>query len=524
MNRFFCVVSVLLITLVGGCGRAALPRVKIGIWYWHSPFQLTAQELTWVKKIGISTIYVRAATLTTDGMRIKTMIPQQWRSNAGGVPVVLTFNFDSGLGSHFKELANSTIAPDVIAGIVRERTTALGHGIHVTGVQMDVDCPTRLLPKYADLLVKIRAGLLASKALVPGDSFSSTALQTWLNSRDYQELADACDFVVPQFYEGRTGHTINTVQPISDASNLARGMDHAESAGKPFFVGLGIYGHSLLYNERGALIGMYHGMQPEDALRHPSLKLEKQAAIKEGSQNSGEHLLVLRAVRPDLNGRGLGYRIAYVLPGAEMLTRELKIFEESRSSHCQGIILYRFPELADELSLPLPTIAQALSNHPATLEIKPTITGRAVPWSLIGTDKVAKRPPYEFTLAAESIGTAPTLPGPDALTMMVRFDHAGLEGCEPGDFDRAATGRFGRDGSFTACAPAHANAVLFRRFDLRPGARIKSGPIEVGPDGPIPTEIVWEGRSGSGPNSGIVPVKKSYQVRGSKPPASKTSE
>ncbi|MDR3691105.1 MAG: DUF3142 domain-containing protein [Fimbriimonas sp.] len=471
--------------------------MKVGIWYWHTPFQVTNEELGWLKKIGVSTIYVRTATFTTDGVHVKTMIPQSWKSDAHGMPVVLTFNFDTGLRSHFEKFANASMAADIAPAIARFRSSAKSKGIRVTGIQMDVDCPTRLLPKYASLIRDIRSRLEVDGALGAHDSFSATALQTWLNSGHYQELADACDFVAPQFYEGRIGRTIDTMQPAADAENLANGMARAESAGRPYFVGIATYGHALLFNRGGQLVAMYHGMQPEDALRHPSLQFEvtypmaangKRAGPNEGI---GENLLVVKAVHPDINGRGLGFRIAYVLPTAEMLARELKIVRESASSNCQGVILYRFPEAADELNLPLETMAQSFAGKPTSVEIDPSLARRSVPWSLIGTGRSAKKVPCDYTLTVKSTGTAPTMAAPGAVSVVVAFDGIGLEGVEPGDFDRAQTGVLTPDRSFQPCAPAHANAVLFERNQMLPGAKLRAGAIEVGADGPSPVKMSW---------------------------------
>jgi len=473
------------------------PPMKVGIWYWHSPFQVTDAELGWLKKIGVSTIYVRAATFTTDGVHVKTMIPQTWNSNAKGMPIVLTFNFDGGLRSHFEKFSNATIVADVLPAIARIRKTARAKGIHVAGIQMDVDCPTRLLPKYARLIHSIGDGLRKKGTLESKDSFSTTALQTWLNSRHYQDLVDACDFVAPQFYEGQIGRTLDKVRPVADAGNLENGMARAESAGKPYFVGIATYGHALLFDKGGRLIAMYHGMQPEDALRHPSLSFEGTFPMAENGRRAGardgigEDLLILKAVHPDMNGRGLGFHIAYVLPTAEMLARELKIVRENASSNCQGVILYRYPEVADELNLPLQTMAQSFAGKKATVAIEPSLKRRSVPWSLIGTGQTANKVPYEYSLTVKSIGSAPTMATPGAVSVMVAFDGIGLDNVEPGDFDHAQTGVLMSDRSFRACAPAHANAVLFDRYHMLPGATLHAGAIEVGADGPSPKEVSW---------------------------------
>jgi hypothetical protein len=454
--------------------------MQVGIWYWHTPFQVSKDELGWLKKIGVSTLYVRAATFTTDGVRVKPKMPQRWQSNAEGMPVVLVYNFDAGLRSHFEALPNKGMADEVV------------------GVQMDVDCPTRLLPKYADLLRLTRVGLVANGALAHGESFSATALQTWLTSNDYGKLAEACDFVVPQFYEGRVGRKVGDVQPIADTQNIAPGMRRADAVGKPFFVGVATYGHSLIYDERGKLVGMYHGMPPEEALRHPSLRFDRTTPLTEKGQGIGENVLVLHAVHPDQNGRGMGYRIAYVLPTSKMLARELESVHANPSSNCRGVIIYRYPELGDEFSLPLPTVAQVFAGKPTNLEIKPELTRRAAPWSLIGDRPAAKKTPFDYSVSLRSIGTSSSLASPDAVTVLVYFNGEGLDEAAVGDFDEVKMGRVDPRKQFIPCAAAHANAVLYRRNVLLPGVRIRSGSISVSADGPRPAHVYWTVRNDDG--------------------------
>jgi hypothetical protein len=488
--------------------------MKIGIWYWHTPFDVSKDELGLLNKIGVSTIYVRTLTFTTDGVRVKPEFPQHWNSNAGGLPVVLTFNFDAGLRSHFEELPNAGIATAIANGITRARQYAVNHQINVTGVQMDVDCPTRLLEKYADLLTKLRPELTKQGALLTKDSFSATALQTWLTSKSYVNLADACDFVAPQFYEGRVGTEISRVQPIADDQNLKPGMEQANSTGRPFYAGIATYGHALLYDDRGELAGMYHGLPPEDALRHPSLKFERTYPLAEDGSEAdaktsiGENLLLLKAVRPDLKGRGLGFHVAYVLPSAEMLARQLRVIRESRPTNCQGVILYRFPEPNDEMSLPLQTVADTFEGKATTVSLKSEIARKSVPWSMIDGGERAKTPPYDYTVTVKSVGNAASLAAPDALSVLIAFDGTGLSEVRPGDFDEIHTGVLVEGNRFQPCAPSHANAVLLRRYHVLPGDRLRSGPLEVDADGPSPTHLYWNVRpeGGFGALSGsIVP-------------------
>ena len=489
--------------------------MQIGMWYWNTPFAIMPSQAKLLDEIGVTTLYVRTSTFTTDGKRLKRSVPQTWGAQSGSQKVVLTFNFDGGLRSHLSELPVETMARDVAAGIGRSRKEAVAQGIKVSGFQMDVDCPTRLLPKYAELLVKIRQRLVANGDLQPGQSFSATALQTWLNSRHYQDLADACDFVVPQFYEGEIGRSIDRIHPISDTDNLVPGMNRADRTGHPFFAGLGIYGHSLLFSPKGKLIGTYHGLKPEEALRHPSLETQSEIALDDWGHQAdpkqyiGENLLVLRAMKPDQFGQGLGVKIAYWVPTAEMLRRELNIVRTSRPSNCQGMILYRFPEPTDALSLPLPTVRAAILGEETQPSLDIKMSRKAVPWSLIGTEKTAKGPPYEYHLTLRSLGDVPTDVSPHALGILLRFSGEGIDLAELGAFDSVIPGIVSSEGSFQPCALPHANALILKSFYLGPGATLRSGAIRVAADGPKLEKVEYHAKF----NGGFVPYLGSNEPR-----------
>ena len=455
-------------------------------------------------QIGVSTLYVRASTFTTDGKRLKRSVPQTWGAKAGSQNVVLTFNFDGGLRSHLSELPVRDIAEDVVIGIDRSFHEAMTQGIPVAGIQMDVDCPTRLLPKYAELLVQIRKGLASKGDLGAGQTFSATALQTWLTSRHYQDLANVCDFVAPQFYEGEIGRSLNHIHPIADTDNLIPGMSRADRTGYPFFVGLGIYGHSLLFSPKGKLIGTYHGLKPENALRHPSLETLSEIALDDTGHQAtanryiGENLLVLHAVKPDQYGQGLGVKIAYWVPTAEMLRRELEIVRSSRPTNCQGVILYRFPEATDPLSLPLPTIRAAISGEKLDPKLDAKVTRRAVPWALIGTEKTAVIPPYEYHVTLRSLGNVPTDVSPHAIGVLVRFNGTGIDLAELGSFDSVIPGIVSPEGQFQPCALPHANSLILKSNYLAPGAILKSGAIRTRADGPKLERIEYHGKFNGG--------------------------
>lgn len=64
----------------------------------------------------------------------------------------------------------------------------------IIGLQLDLDFPTRLLPRYAEVLRHVRA------ALPPSTKLSITGLPTWMSSGDLGLVLGEVDFWAPQFY------------------------------------------------------------------------------------------------------------------------------------------------------------------------------------------------------------------------------------------------------------------------------------------------------------------------------------
>lgn len=454
------------------------------MWYWHTPFRITAAEKSTLREIGVRTLYVRGGTFTTDGKRANLAFGQRWETGLRDLDVVLTLNFDGGLVSHLEEIPVETLATDVGKGIEKAMNAAAAVGIRPVGVQLDIDCPTRVLPRYAALLRAIRPHVKGS--------FSITALPTWISSSKIDEVAEAVDFIVPQFYEGRTGQTLTDLQPVSDSGAVRKGLERLGKKGRPFYAGLAAYGHAMLFAPDGKLTAMYRGLGPEDAMRHPSLRFEGAGPLGD----SGEERLVMRAVRPDANGRGLDFRIAYTLPTADMVRRQVKAFQEARPANARGFILYRFPEPFEAMALPLVSVRQALKENGLSDEptLKVDLESKAVPWALIGTGEKG-RVPRDLVVKAEVTGPVGSAAEPGAVTVVVELDRAGIEGVAPGDFDEVRLGRIEPDGSARDASPARANAVKLLRHHVLPGQRLRSGAIEIGTDGATRARMRWSVKS-----------------------------
>ena len=271
--------------------------LEVSLWYWHSPFRLEAKECDLLRALNIRSLYVRAGTIERGENGVTAVLPQTWEQIGPNAPAVhLVFNFDYSMVRHFSELDNATIA-GVVAGAAKQaRSRAEAAGLRVIGVQMDFDCATKRLPKYADLLRKIRTALAS-----PDLQLSITALETWYENGDLSGVLDGIDFAVPQYYEANLPASIAHFSPVSDFKAAARGLERAERFGKPFYAGLPAYGHALMTDETGKILGLYREMTADNATRHPAFQFVRAFPANangqpaQNSQNSiGENLAGFR--------------------------------------------------------------------------------------------------------------------------------------------------------------------------------------------------------------------------------------
>ena len=471
-----------------GCSHVRHSPLQIGYWYWNTPFSLDRHQTTLLQQAGVTQLFVRAGTLTTDGKRVKEFISQQWAGKADPFKLTLVFDFDAGLDRHFSEISQETISSDAaraIAIVCQEARSKVGS---YEGIQIDADVPTRLLPKFAWVLTDLRRRLTQAGTLQPGMKFSTTALATWLRSSDYPKVAAACDYTVPQFYEGITGKDLADLQPISSPGQLSKDLGRAVRFGTPFWAGVACYGHALLFNKDGSLAATFHGFGPEKAVTNPSLAEESIGTV---NSKSVEDALVMRIAQSDEDGKWVGDRIAYILPTPDMLKKQLQVVESSPSDSCVGLILYRFPANEGPMALPLETTVPILRGADVHVKVKVNFTKASEPWALMEGMQKSDKMPKSYTLRVRSIGDSPTLVSRSAARFLVLFDRRGIPDPEPGQFDSATPGSFD-DGLFSPCSPANANAVLFTKAYLAPGDSLTSGTLSTDGDGATPMQVQWK--------------------------------
>jgi hypothetical protein len=349
--------------------------------------------------MGVRELFVRTGTFKRDGDGARLTLPQEWRSNANGLPVHLVFNFGYDLVRGFKSISTDRLSQYVVGAIRAESKRAELAGINVAGIQLDFDVPTGHLARYADFLRQVRRQIPVSDTLHKSSSpraFSITALTTWLRSPAYRNVCEAVDFTTPQFYEAEVPATLDRLAPISNLTRFDRGLEDADRLGFPFYAGVPAYGHALVFDPRGKLLGLFHDMAARQAARSGIFRFDKswgsdaRGTPATSASYSGEDMVQF-STQETTGDRGIGARLIYDLPTPDLVARHLTLLRSHRLSNCRGVILFRYPERYESQTLPLTSLAAALQGRPAAPKLDLKIETASVPWDLIETGRTARR-------------------------------------------------------------------------------------------------------------------------------------
>ncbi len=492
-----------------------LPPLRVALWYWHTPFRVTAADVNELRAMGVGELYVRAGTFRAGEGGLRLVLPQRWETRADGLRVHLVFNFDYGIVRSYATADNAAIERAVLDAVRRERAEAEQAGLVVAGVQLDLDCPTKRLPKYAELLRSLRRRLRAQRL-----SLSITALQTWFDGGDVRSVMGAVDFTVPQYYEGEVPKSLDALAPVSRIARMRRGLRAAGRTGLPFMAGIPAYGHATVYDRSGRLVGMFRDMGLDDLARRPGFRLLRSYASDAAGQSArrdtaiGEDIHEFAAEVPASDTGQRGYRIVFEVPTPELVRQHLALLRAERPRNCLGVLLFRFPEAGEAATLPLRSLASAWRGERSEAAIRVEVQVRSAPWELIDTGRKASRPPFDVSLLVTNTGSASTYLAPDALRVAIGLDRPGAADVSAGSADTVDAGYVPglKEGGATtgglSSGVLRGNVFRFSRLRLAAGETARFGPIRVPADGATKLWGEWSaiGTSGFARLHGEIPV------------------
>ncbi len=186
----------------------AVDEVPVAFWAWRtqSPNELDIQ--TAVEKTRAQVLFLRAGQIDYQDGKLRRIRPL-----AGpfpkGIKLHLVYNTTRAVLDQLGSIDSGTLASEIAAAFGEDLNRATHDGADVNGLQLDIDFPTSLLPRYEQTLIAIRPKIR------PGTELSITGLPTWLHSPALNSVLQNVDFWVPQFYGGEIPTRSSQSIPIS---------------------------------------------------------------------------------------------------------------------------------------------------------------------------------------------------------------------------------------------------------------------------------------------------------------------
>lgn len=310
--------------LAGGCERKASPASSPlsqdkapAFWIWHRSSALSDREIASVEKSGGGLLYRQIAEF---GWRDGAWSPRPL-GTAGvlndAIPVV---RLDPGPAMMER--------PDAAASLSKW----LRHyfdGKVPSSLQLDYDCPVRLLPRYGSFVSDLRSHLGLEK-------ISVTALASWIDSPAFPRFADSADELVPMFYDLTMDPPGDVVAgkfvPMTGTDTVQR-IERWKKCRRPWRAGLPNFERLTLFKADGTLLGHLRQWSPEALADAPFLN--PIPGVGGGA--------AYRADRPiSLQGTAVekGQLLVWRAPADEELKR---LISASFTSGASGIVWFALP-------------------------------------------------------------------------------------------------------------------------------------------------------------------------------------
>lgn len=450
---FTVVIGVTIVVSQLRCDRPrvlAVNEVPIAFWAWRSNAPNQADVRNAFAATNASTLFLRAGQFDLKDEGIERI-----RSVGGamptGVELHLVYNATRDFLAAWEQMDPHIVADEIAGTYKADLARARLDAATVRGLQLDLDIPTRLLPKYAETLHALRT-LLPS-----GTALSITGLPTWTDGSEIQVVLAEVDFWIPQCYGGRIPTHLDERIPIASPTEIERTIQRARRLGAPFYAGLAAYSYAILYASDGSLVELRGNIDPVRAVAEPDLRLIERAPFTKGDQAS-EIRYELQA-KDEVVLEGLiikkGETLVIDVPTAATLRRAARVARENGGEMLRGICLFRLPLESDSSTLSVAEVRAALTDLPTQSATDVTVTDA-------GDGRLAIR--------AENQGNASSILGDGAITIDIEID--------PGSFEKLtgmsanasyeALCRSVTTGTLVPCSETRANVVRLKAHSWRP--------------------------------------------------------
>ncbi len=346
----------------------AASDTPVAFWSWRRelPEQVVVDRA--VTATGAQTLFVRAGTFHS-GHAGLTRIRETTGACPRGIDIHFVYNATSELLEEFETTGVADLAGAIVDAYELDAARSIEAGSAVCGMQLDLDVPTRLLPRYGELLRAVDA------RLPEGSQLSVTGLPTWMTSKDLPTMLEPVDFWIPQFYGGTVPRDVRDTTPIAAVDQVRAGVRRASRLGKPFFAGLAAYGYTLQFNSDGSLRALHGRVDPARVARSYDVEVVVDSDSPDSVSNGRVTYRVLTASVIDEMRVAPGDFLVVETPSSAVLRASARAAREEGGGTLLGLCVFRLPEPGDRSVLRMASIAAALADRDPAEEVEVSVDG-----------------------------------------------------------------------------------------------------------------------------------------------------
>ena len=425
----------------------AVNEVPVAFWSWRTHAPSAADVQPAFAATNARTLFLRAGQFDLIDGQV-----QRIRPVTGSIPadieLHLVYNSARRFLNDFESRDLVRTAESIVLTFQDDVDRALKDGAAVDGIQLDLDIPSRLLPRYAELLKSIR------NRIPPAIRLSITGLPTWTTTPELATVLDEVDFWIPQFYGAKIPDRLDQRMPISSPENISAAVWRVRKFKKPFYAGLAVYSYAILYGRDGNLIELRGNIDPAAPATHPSLRLQSRDRF---DNNRGETRYEYRATG-DLVLDGLviheGQTVVVEVPASEALRQGASVVRENAGENLLGICLFRMPTTGDAAVLDVSEIAAGINDVRTSVD------------SNVILERLGKS---TVKVAAANTGSARALIGDGAFTIDIEVSSGAVLGVRSSTFHTFETlCRTNRETSAQKCSSHRANILRLTSSSWEP--------------------------------------------------------
>jgi hypothetical protein len=422
-----------------GAGHGDRPRRPAGsaVWIDARMAGLAPSSARALRSAGVEEAFVAAGEIVADGQGTLSLDP--WTDDLAQAapahtPVTLTLVGAWPPPGGTEDFAPDRAAESLAGGLAGLRTAAEGAELLPVGVHLHLDPPRGASSGGEGAGLEALAALVGElRERLPSDLFLSASLaRDWIGAPGWEELARACDFIVPFLYGEPPGapDRPEAWDPEQVAGEIAR----LDDLGADFLVGVRSIGTASRLGSAGDVLDVTTRASLPAMARNPDLR----RALGDAFGGVGRLVYSFQAQR---RTRVAGWELApgetvrIVRTAPSLLWDLRRRLEQASHGHLLGLLVQRLPSPGEELSPSADALAAVFEESAPEPALHPglVVQSRSGSTVVLGVT-IENRSSLSTDLALS-----------DGNYLSVEAGGAYVEQVDPGTFNRYTLWRDGRE-------------------------------------------------------------------------------